>query len=73
MIIKIRVEDVSEIKRVLVNGKRFNYHGFYPAEILEMTELTEKEKLLSKILGNDGLSQNTKETLTQIVNKVYEK
>lgn len=78
MIIKIRVTDIDEIKRVLVSGRKSDgyslRHGFFAAEILEVTpELTEKEKLLSQLFGDPNLCQSTKEVLAQIVNKAYEK
>lgn len=74
MIIKIRVAEVDQIKRVFVAGKRSGYQGYFTAEILEVTpELTEQEKLLAKLFGDPNLCQSTKEVLAQIVNKAYEK
>lgn len=76
MIVKIRIPEAAykPLKEGVYNVRVGYPQGLtYLAEVLDITlELTEKEKLLAKIFGFP-VSQEIKEVLAQIVNKVYEK
>jgi hypothetical protein len=74
MILKIRTPNLFGVHptQLSVYVKRSESSVSFAAEILEVIpELSEKEKLLSKIFDL-GISQDTKEVLAKLVNKAYE-
>jgi hypothetical protein len=70
MIIEVRVPDDTIVAGVRI-GQKYPVYG----EIVTLTpefKLTEKEQILSKLFGL-GITQEFKEVLAKVVNKVYEK